>query len=139
MLYGLVELAKTHIVNPAAHDLVHQTVRFLEWINLVWGFMNLLPIWPLDGGQIARELLKWLLPESGIRVSLVISILTAGLLAANVLCVHFRGQALPLLDQIPYLNNIDGIYTAIFLGTFVYHSFQILQIESQRPPWERWD
>lgn len=30
----------------------------LEWINLFWGLMNLLPVYPLDGGQICAEMLN---------------------------------------------------------------------------------
>src|SRR5262249_10188482 len=31
---------------------MNMAILFLIWINLAWGFLNLLPIWPLDGGQI---------------------------------------------------------------------------------------
>ena len=27
------------------------------WVNLYWGFVNLLPILPLDGGNVVRSLL----------------------------------------------------------------------------------
>ncbi|MDA0586824.1 MAG: site-2 protease family protein [Planctomycetota bacterium] len=30
----------------------------LEWINLFWGLMNLLPVYPLDGGQVCSEVLN---------------------------------------------------------------------------------
>ena len=29
-------------------------VGYLLWINVVWSFVNLLPLWPLDGGQLFR-------------------------------------------------------------------------------------
>lgn len=29
----------------------------LQWVCVAWGFVNLLPVYPLDGGQIAAELL----------------------------------------------------------------------------------
>jgi len=32
---------------------VNQMLRDLLWINILWGLMNLLPIYPLDGGQIS--------------------------------------------------------------------------------------
>ena len=31
-------------------------VRSMLWINIFWGLINLLPVFPLDGGQISREL-----------------------------------------------------------------------------------
>jgi Zn-dependent protease len=51
-------------------------------INIVWGVLNLLPIWPLDGGRVAREVLTLLMkPATGIVVSLVISAVVAAGLA----------------------------------------------------------
>jgi stage IV sporulation protein FB len=32
-------------------------LRYMLFINICWGLINLLPIFPLDGGQVARELL----------------------------------------------------------------------------------
>lgn len=47
-------------------------------INIFWSVLNLAPIWPLDGGQVARELLVALLhPSRGVVVSLVLSIVVA--------------------------------------------------------------
>ena len=40
-----------------------------------------MPVFPLDGGQIAREILLWFSPYDGFRQSVVLSIITAGLLA----------------------------------------------------------
>ncbi len=31
-----------------------QIVRMLLWVNIAWSGVNLLPIWPLDGGQLFR-------------------------------------------------------------------------------------
>ena len=48
------------------------------YISVLWGVVNLLPIYPLDGGQIAREILLKLSPRDGIRQSLLLSIVAAG-------------------------------------------------------------
>src|SRR5437016_2491445 len=40
-------------------------VRYLLWINLFWGLLNLLPVWPLDGGQISGEVASALSPRHG--------------------------------------------------------------------------
>src|SRR5262249_22343115 len=55
-----------------AEEILHQLV----WINLGWAVLNLLPIWPLDGGKISRELLVALRPLEGVRVSLIVSLVT---------------------------------------------------------------
>ncbi len=52
-------------------------VSDLLWINVMWGAVNLLPIYPLDGGQISRELCLLGQPRQGMVRSLQISIVAA--------------------------------------------------------------
>jgi Zn-dependent protease len=47
------------------------------FVSLVWGMVNLLPVYPLDGGQIAREIFLKLSVRAGILVSLCVSIVAA--------------------------------------------------------------
>ncbi|MCA9259385.1 MAG: site-2 protease family protein [Planctomycetales bacterium] len=48
-------------------------------VNIYWGLLNLMPVYPLDGGQIAREAFQAFTgPQRGIRISLGVSILAAG-------------------------------------------------------------
>lgn len=54
----------------------------LLWINIFWGLINLLPVYPLDGGHIAREILLSVNAATGIRQSLWLSVVTAAALAA---------------------------------------------------------
>src|SRR5579884_3244006 len=56
-------------------------VSLLLEINLIWPILNLLPIWPLDGGQITREVLQAIMPARGTAFSLGISMVVSGLLA----------------------------------------------------------
>ncbi len=56
-------------------------IRYVLFISIIWGMVNLLPVYPLDGGQIARELLLRMNPQEGIRQSLILSIFTASGLA----------------------------------------------------------
>jgi len=51
-------------------------------ICVFWGLINLLPIFPLDGGQIARDVFLAASPYRGYRQSLMLSFVTAVLLAA---------------------------------------------------------
>lgn len=55
--------------------LLWYAVSLLQMINLWWGLFNLLPIFPLDGGQIARVWMQSRWGFSGLANSLVISII----------------------------------------------------------------
>ena len=59
------------------NDLLIDAVHTTLYINGIWTLFNLLPVHPLDGGQIVRELCLWVSPRSGWNACLIISILTA--------------------------------------------------------------
>ena len=81
-LAGLVYGLKEAFGMPAA-PLGQYFVSYLIGINLIWGVINLVPIWPLDGGHVARELLVRFLPAyKGIYASLWLSIVCAAGAAA---------------------------------------------------------
>ncbi|MSU61851.1 MAG: hypothetical protein EXS31_05555 [Pedosphaera sp.] len=90
----------------ASHGLLRAGVRAGLYINLVWTLFNLLPIQPLDGGQILREIL-------GPRRKLLTSMI-GGVLAV-VVCVW------SLLDR--------QLFTAIMLALLAYHNFRQQPVE----------
>lgn len=51
------------------------------WANVFWSILNLLPVFPLDGGQIARQCFIMADPWDGIRKSLIFAMVVAGLVA----------------------------------------------------------
>lgn len=92
------------ILNPRMGDLVW----FLLTVNIFWGIINLLPVYPLDGGQIARYVFRSLNPRQGDRQSLWLSVLAGGLLAALGL-------------------TTGNIFIGIFFGYLAFNSYQALQ------------
>lgn len=54
-----------------------QVIGYLLIINLFWSILNLLPIIPLDGGQLAAILLQWRSPSHGIQHAYMISMVAA--------------------------------------------------------------
>ena len=107
-------------------------LAYLLEINLWWPLLNLLPIWPLDGGKISRDLLDGLVPGGGVRASLGISLVVAGFLAA---CFLAAGLGHPL---IPYVTSGD-YWLVFFFGLFAFNNFQELQQLDRRrhDPWDR--
>ncbi len=88
---------------------VDTVVWDLLQVNILWGLVNLLPVYPLDGGQIARELFTLGNPRNGIVQSLQLSAGVAALIAAYAI-----------------LNN--SLYLCIMFGYLAYASFQTLRM-----------
>lgn len=56
-------------------------VVFFLYASIYWALLNLLPVYPLDGGQIAREAFLMFGRGDAIRLSLILSVVTAALMA----------------------------------------------------------
>ncbi|MGQ0637362.1 MAG: site-2 protease family protein [Planctomycetaceae bacterium] len=81
---------------------------FLTFINLAWGLVNLLPVYPLDGGQITRALLTRFRPRDGLDISLKLSLLVS---AGAAVLFLVGGQ----------------MYAGILFGSLAFESLQYLQ------------
>ena len=46
----------TAYYEPLQNATLNTAIWDMLWVNIYWGLVNLLPVYPLDGGQIAREL-----------------------------------------------------------------------------------
>ncbi len=148
LLLGLLWLLWDPIrrtVAPTAFFRPVAVLLFMLWIiNLFWPILNLLPIWPLDGGQVSRELCEGTWRANGRRYSLIISMVTAIVLALHIiLSQNGKPGLIPILNE--WFPFTPGLLTAIFFGLFAMQSFQALQEESHRRrnwdddrlPWER--
>jgi Zn-dependent protease len=62
---------------PLASSIANNLVHSLFFINILWGLVNLLPVYPLDGGRVAREMATIRDAPSGIVWSLRLSMATA--------------------------------------------------------------
>ncbi len=145
VLLGLV-FASEKLLLPHAPDdwsiLLIKLHRILFVINLYWPVLNLLPIWPLDGGRISRELLEAPFGQKGVIASLWLSILLSGFLAVQVL-LNAYGSGDELIPHVSYLIG-SSMWTALFFAMFCFSSIQALQVEFGRRnrwddelPWER--
>jgi Zn-dependent protease len=107
-------------IMPSLVGSVHLTlfIYYFLHISVFWGFINLLPVQPLDGGQIARELFAHYNPVEGVRLSLMLSFAVAGLMTAVAL-IHWKST-----------------FAAILFGYLAYQSYAMLAIHGGRGP--RW-
>ncbi len=55
LLLGAIVWGITMIDMPDLNPLGRMTLRSLLWVNIMWSLLNLLPILPLDGGNVMRS------------------------------------------------------------------------------------
>ena len=107
VLFGMV-YAYAHF-SEAPHSIpLGLVIRDLLVINLLWGLLNLLPLWPLDGGQIAGTLLSMVSSRNGMRWAHTISLLVAGGVAV-------------------WRLSVEDYWMAVWFGYFGFINYQILQ------------
>lgn len=83
LFYGVVLLIK-HILKEnriLLNEYAAYTFLFLEFMNLWWGVLNLLPVLPLDGGHICGSVCQLLRIRDPIRTTYKISAVTAGIVS----------------------------------------------------------
>jgi len=94
------------IFEPTWRDVVPQVtvpnhfldvfIYFVLQISVIWGLLNLLPIYPLDGGQIVQQIFVMTHPQDAIRQSLILSVIVGGMMAV-IAFVQWHSFFLPVL------------------------------------------
>lgn len=99
-------VAEGNLIDSAG---LYALVSFYVFPSILWALLNLVPVWPLDGGHIARSLI--LMNRGTVVHSLWLSIFCAGLLAF-------------------YAVQSGNTMMAIFFAMFGFSSYQMLQSSS---------
>src|SRR5262249_34148674 len=94
-----VTLVIPHVSASIRHASLYWNVLIADllYVNVYWGLVNLLPIYPLDGGQAARAIFERNDPIRGQRKSLIVSAWVAvgfaliGLLTQSIYLVAMFG------------------------------------------------
>jgi Zn-dependent protease len=108
-LYGFIrKLLPPQPLLDLQPDTLFYFAQFFLYVSVYWALVNLLPVYPLDGGQIARELFLLYGRGDGIRNSLLLSMLTG----AGIALFAFGNQQ---------------FYLGILFGMLAYSSYQVLQ------------
>jgi stage IV sporulation protein FB len=107
LLFGLIPFPV--VVLPFSSQIPTSIVMTFLWVNIFWGLINLLPVYPLDGGNVARHLLVRADPWGGARKSLWVSVIIGAIIA--VFCLIF----------------IRSLYMTLMFGLLAFQSYQTLQ------------
>ncbi len=117
-LFALVVVVEYFLLPPrmlAAYPYLRFALAQLVWINLYWGLVNLLPVLPLDGGNVCRSLLELCRVRDPQRLACQISVPVAGAMAA-------------------FFFSIDARFAGIMFALFCIQNIASLQ-QPNRSPW----
>jgi len=112
LAYGFLPIPAVRLPE-AVNEAWYEVVYSLLWVNIFWGLMNLVPVYPLDGGQIAREVLVAKDPWEGVVKSLWLSVIVGAavaLVSFGVLHDRFLGILFGLLafSNFMAIQNLRG-------------------------------
>jgi stage IV sporulation protein FB len=96
---------------PFGGAVLNVLIVTLLWVNFFWGIINLVPVFPLDGGNVARYALMQYDPYDGVRKSLWVSVIAGGVVA---------------LIGLVFLHSV---YMALLFGFLAFQSYQTLQAQ----------
>lgn len=81
----------------------------LLWVNIGWGIINLIPMLPLDGGNVMQSLVHWIKSPYDNRTPLVFSV------------------AVGIIAMIASLILLRSLYIALLAAWFTYNNYMALQ------------
>ncbi|MFO0789533.1 MAG: site-2 protease family protein [Pirellulales bacterium] len=85
-----------------------RVIEYVLFVNIIWGLVNLLPIYPLDGGQVSRQLFLMWNSQTGTLKSLQLSFGAAVLMTV-------------------YAVLLNRFYVALMFGFLAYGNYQAIQ------------
>lgn len=113
-LLGIIPLPYAQLPFTSSPALSY-LISSLLWVNVFWGLINLLPVFPLDGGSIARRIWVQLDPMEGVTKSLWLSVITGAVVALAALVL------------------LQSLFMALLFGYLAFSSYQVLNAGVGRP------
>ncbi len=105
---GAIGLGLLRLHVPAS-DLVAHAARYVAWINLGWGLLNLVPVVPLDGGFALLAVLDGITRGRGRQATHWVSFVIAAVVA--VVAIRAKAPLLVVLCGAIALQNFRGLRT----------------------------
>lgn len=106
-----------HAATLAEARSTYEMVYAVAWAGIFLAFLNLIPLWPLDGGHIAERLLSRWLGDGALRPFLVASLALSGLMGALALLVQadvidplFAGLRAPAIGPTAIRIALDQLW-----------------------------
>lgn len=115
LVLGGITFAIAHVLPPTTMRAA-QFVQLMLYVNIIWSFVNLLPVWPLDGGQLFRlGLLQVVKPGTADKITHYVSFPL--LLVAVALAISWSSLFLGLLAAFGIWQNVRALRGEVSSGT----------------------
>src|SRR5882672_814628 len=154
---GAVVLSKIALPDLFADHLGRQTYQDLLFVNWGWGIFNLLPVLPLDGGNVAYSIEQWVTKKRRGVITRGVSLLVAAVVGLWALSVGWMwvvflmaifswnngsalfqllqydrdGRVRPLLDQAQEAVKSDDGATAVQLAKEALNSARSVEMKEE--------
>lgn len=111
LLFGTSYLVNRYVALPPGAPTA--VFGLLEDINFYWSIFNLMPMWPLDGGQLLRlGAMKIWQPARGERIAHIASIVVVGLVAFFAYQAGFGGPLMLIMLGLTAWQNFQALSAA---------------------------
>ena len=108
LIYGFLPYPVVWL--PFCGTYLNTIVMALLWVNIFWGVLNLMPVLPLDGGEVMHMILIQNDPRDGRRKALMVSFIGGVVVALFGLLV------------------MKSIYIALMFGFLAFQSYQGMRL-----------
>lgn len=114
IVIGLASGLLLIVLAPAEGSIARFAFTSLVWVNLGWGVLNLLPMMPLDGGNIMASFFELFAGSKG-------------RIAARLLSLVFCAALLALVLSVP--TGFGTMWTVLIVGWLGYINWRALSVE----------
>lgn len=95
----------SHVLPPDTPHLVVTLIGFIAFVNLSWALVNLLPVYPLDGGQVVVAVMHHRRPGDGFALAMRVSIGVAiAVVVALVMHLFFAAICFAYFAYLSFVN-----------------------------------
>lgn len=114
---------------------VQWALAMFVYVNLGWSLLNLIPILPLDGGNILAHFLQMISPKGGVRwaryISVGLIVVMGGMLLLFTMAdrARYEQERNEPNREAPVEQPFNPLFFLVFLGFFGFSNVQALRAE----------